>query len=250
MSSRRQYIDANYLSAYLSGTSLSDDYSNTDDLISAAEEYIDAWVGYQNKFFRGVSSSNGVYTAPDSSGSIPTVFEVRGRVASVIDASNFVLQQYTQFVFQDDYLAGCWAEIIGGTGIGQTNHIIASVLDGQVTVETPWTTQIDSTSVYRIYQLGKFPRVQDVFFDGINTPVRYYKAIPDAVRRATAAQCVFMNAKGRDFFESDSGSMQSEHLGSYSYARGSKTSSGSIYIAPDAKDALRGITNRTGAIKR
>ncbi|MEC5150875.1 hypothetical protein [Cryobacterium sp. GrIS_2_6] len=251
MSSRRQYIDSTYLTQYLSGTALSSDYSSADDLISAAEEYIDAWVGHQDKFFRGISGTNGVYTPPDPQDRrAPTLYEVKGRVSQVINPTNFILQQYTQFVFQEDYLAGCWIEIIGGTGAGQTNHVTGSLLDGQVTVSSAWTTAIDATSVYRIYQLGKFPRLQDVYFDSINQPVRYYKMIPDAVRRATAAQCVFMNAKGRDFFDTDGAAMQSEHLGAYSYSRGAKSTSGSLYIAPDAKEALRGITNRMGKIQR
>lgn len=249
MSSTRQYIDGTYLTNYLSGQTLSSDYSSVDDLITAAEEYIDAYVGPQQKWFQASSNSSGIYTAPDTAESVPMVKEVRGRVAQVISPTTFRLQSYQQNVFQEGYFALCNIEIIGGTGAGQTNHVTGSLFAGDITVESDWdTTPLDTTSVYRIYQLGKFPRQEDVFFDSINQPVRYYKVIPDAVRRAVAAQCVYMNTKGREFFNSDASNMSSEHLGSYSYSRKAGTSDRDLFIAPEAKEALKYIKRRTGRI--
>ncbi|HET6924996.1 MAG TPA: hypothetical protein VFH39_04160 [Candidatus Saccharimonadales bacterium] len=251
MSSRRQYIDQAYLTSYLSGQSLNSDYSSVDDLISAAEEFIDAYVGPQDKWFKASSNSNGVYTAPDEPIELPWVHEVRGRVATANSSTSFTLQQYQQNVFQMDFFNLCSIEIIGGTGLGQTNHITGSTYQGLITVEKAWTTPLDTTSVYRIYQLGKFPRLRDVYFDSINQPVRYYKTIPDGVRRAVAAQCVYMNTKGRDFFTSDAAMMTSEHLGSYSYTRRlpKDASTRELFIAPEAKEALSGIVRRTGRIR-
>lgn len=251
MSSRRQYITTAYLSDYLSGLSLNADYANADDLISQAEEMIDSYVGNQTKWFRISSSTNaGIYTPPDWEPDIPINRELRGRVASVPSSTQFVLQLYQQSAYQEDFFVGCWVEIIGGTGLNQTNQVSGSILNGTITVVAAWSTALDTTSVYRIYQLGKFPRAQDVYFDSLNQPVRYYKTIPDAVRRATAAQAAYINRMGRAFFESDSAHMQSEKLASYSYTRNSKVNPRSLFIAPEAKQALRedNITSRRGQV--
>lgn len=251
MSSRRQYIDSAYLTEYMSGESVNSDFSSVDDLISSAEEIIDAYVGYQRKWFQTSSNSaSGIYTPPDHYGRIAILKEVRGRVQSVQSTTQFTLQQYQCNVFQLDFFATCWIEIIGGTGAGQTNHVTSSTYPGVITVEGAWTTALDTTSIYRIYQLGKFPRQEDVFFDSLNQPVRYYKTIPDAVRRATAAQCVFMNRQGRQYFEDTSGLMSSEHLENYSYTRNpALISEESMYVAPEAKSILRGIRNVKGKIR-
>lgn len=250
MSSRRQYIDSTYLTSYLSGFSLNSDFSSADDLISTAEEMIDSYVGPQIKWFRIASTDNaGIYTPPDWEPNTPINRELRGRVSAVASNTQFNLQTYQQNAYQQDFFAWCWVEIIGGTGIGQTNWVTGSTLAGQLTVQTAWTTPIDTTSVYRLYQLGKFPRVQDVYFDSLNQPVRYYKTIPDAVRRAVAAQCAYINRMGRAFFESDAAYMESQKVGTYSYKRAiSKGDSERMHIAPEARELLRGIINRKGSI--
>jgi hypothetical protein len=249
MASQRQYIDSAYLTKYLSGITLNNDFSAVDDLISLAEEMIDGYVGAQKKWFRISSSSNaGVYTPPDWEPGEPVLRQLMGRVSSVVDPTNFTLQTYQQNAYQNDFFALCFIEIIGGAGAGQTNHVTGSNRSGQITVQTAWTTALDTTSVYRIYQLGKFPRLQDVFFDSLNQPTRYYKTIPDALRRATAAQAAYINKMGRDYFESDTATMSSEHMGSYSYSRRATTNTASLYISPEAKSMLRGLINRTGKI--
>lgn len=249
MSSTRGYIDSTYLTTYLSGQTLNADYKTQDDLISAAEQFIDSYVGPQRKWFQAVSSSsNGAFTAPDWSDDVPAVKELRGRVSQVVSSTTFKLQLSQQNAYQNDFFALCNIEIIGGTGVGQTNHIAASTLDGQLTVTDAWASLLDTTSVYRIYQLGKFPRVQDVYFDSINQPNQYYKTIPDEVRRAVAAQCVYMNTKGREFFTSDAATLTSEHLTGYSYTRKATTSIGDLFIAPEAKEALKYVMKRTGRI--
>lgn len=250
MASRRQYITSSYLTEYLSGTTLNSDFSSADDLISLAEEMIDSYVGPQIKWFRIASSSNvGIYTPPDWEPNAPINRELRGRVSAVVSSTVFKLQTYQQNAYQIDFFANCWIEIIGGTGVGQTNWITTSDLSGQITVQNTWTTALDTTSVYRIYQLGKFPRQQDVYFDGLNQPTRYYKTIPEAVQRAVAAQCSYINRMGRAFFESDAPYMQSQRVGSYSYTRAnSKGDATRMQIAPEARQALRGIVNRKGSI--
>lgn len=249
MSSRRQYITSTYLTSYLSGTSINSDFQTEDDLISFAEEMIDSYVGPQLKWFRIASTSNaGIYTPPDWEPDVPVNRELRGRMAAV-NGQTFTLQAYQQNAYQMDFFAWCWVEIIGGTGIGQTNWITTSDLSGVCTVQNAWTTTPDTTSVYRLYQLGKFPRQQDVYFDGLNQPVRYYKTIPEAVQRAVAAQCAYINRMGRAFFESDAPYMESQRLDTYSYKRAvSKGDPTRMQIAPEARQALRGIINRKGKI--
>lgn len=250
MASRRQYIDQAYLTSYLSGQALSSDYTSADDLISAAEEFIDSYAGYQRKWFQiNNASGNGVYTPPDTTARTPINKEIRARVQTVVDPKTFTLQTYLQNAYQDGYFSLCVIEIIGGTGAGQVNHVADSTFAGAITVLDSWTTPLDTTSIYRIYQLGKFPRQQDVFFNSIDQPGRFYKTIPDEVRRAVAAQAAYMNSKGRDFFETDAATMQSEHVGAYGYTRlQGKGSADDLMIAPEARSALRGIIRRTGSI--
>lgn len=202
----------------------------TDLQINEAEEIIDEYVGYIEKFLR---------------------YEIKG-LAAAGGSSSLTLQTDQQNIMQKNYLRGCWVEIIGGTGEGQRRKISAQTLAGVLTVETAFTTSPDNTSYYRIWQLGKFPRHCDVQFDGVNTPNQYFKFIPEKVRRATAAQVEFMINMGEKFFGSDSPDMNSENIGDYSYSKGGNSSSNKTgvarLIAPKAKLLLRGILVRTGSI--
>lgn len=223
MASRRNYVTAAEV-LELAG------FTPTDVQISKAEEMIDAYVGPQDRFFTGKLA----------------------RRASAGGANTLTLHTDDQNQFDVDYLKWCEIEIIGGTGVGQRRIITGSTRAGVVTVDTAWATPPDATSFYSIYQLGKFPRSQDVVYYSQEAPFTYYKQIPEAVKRATAFQCEFMNAMGDTFFSTDKSDKNSESIGDYSYSRsnnaGSSGGGSARLIAPKAKDILHGIVNRTGEI--
>lgn len=202
------------------------DTDEADDKISQAEEIIDSYVGYQNSFMD---------------------YKVTG-MASAGGASTITLEASQQNTYDVDYFRLCEVEIIGGTGIGQRRKITGSTKAGVLTVDESWTTTPDSTSFYKIYQVGKFPRVLDVesATNGIYTT--YYKAIPEAVKRAVAAQIEYMIEMGDSFFAGDKSEMESESIGDYSYTKGQGVSGINKLIAPKAKVLLRGIFNRTGRL--
>ena len=224
MASRRNYVTTAEVDEMIgSGAS-------TDNQISEAEEIIDAYVGPQNRFYEQ---------------------KMDGRAAAG-GASQITLETSQQNVFDQDYFKYCEVEIVAGTGAGQRRTISGSTKEGVLTVATAFTTPPDATSVYRIYQLGKFPRQQDVVYYSTTTPYIYGKQIPEAVKRAVAAQVEFAVAMGDNFFKTDKTSMQSERIGDYSYSKGGSNSSGinelAALIAPKAKAFLKGIFNRTGTI--
>src|SRR5436853_5838370 len=109
--------------------------------LDRAEEAIDDYVGVQVR-------------------NVP--IEYRGQVST---ASNKVItdtSNSSQLHVTDDYFKYCVIEIVSGTGIGQMRHISASSMTGySVTILDDWDTSLDTTSAFRIYQLGKFPRVTD-----------------------------------------------------------------------------------------
>lgn len=225
--SRRSYLSKTELEQYANITITDED--EADDVISQAEEMIDAYCGFQEK-------------------AIKDVFE--GKCVSAGGTNTFYLDSLQLNVWQKDYLKWCEVEIIGGTGAGQRRKITASeYVSGLCTVDSNWSVVPDTTSFYRIYQLGKFPRYCDTHYydrDGVG---QYYKSIPEAVKRATAAQVAFIKEMGDGFFNTDKTSKQSESIGDYSYTKGGNSRS-NIYslIAPKAKLHLRGITYRAGSL--
>lgn len=221
MASRRGYVTTTEVDL-LSGLTAS-----TDQQISEAEELVDAYVGYQEKF------SKETYPGKATGGS----------------AISITLASELQNSVQDDFFKGMEVEIIGGTGIGQRTIITNSTYAGVISFASQ-STPPDSTSIYKIYQLGKFPRQKDVFFDGQNTPNTFYKSIPEAVKRAVAAQVEFRIKMGDAYFQSDKVNMESERIGDYSYSKGEGSAGGAIknMIAPKAKILLKGILNRKGII--
>lgn len=222
MASRRKYLTTAEYTTFNSGTT-------TDTAITNAEELIDDYVGFQCKDIR----------------------EVIDGLAAGGGSNTITLEaQRHQNVFQADYLIYCVIEIIGGTGSGQLRTISSSTYAGVVTVDDAWSTAPDSTSYYKIYQLSKFPRNKDSFYDGNVTPNKYFKSIPEQVKRAVAAQVEYMAAMGADFFTGEASQLQSETIGDYSYSRGSASGGGggNNLIAPKAKQALRGFVNRKGVM--
>lgn len=227
MASKRGYLTQEELEEFADITI--SDATEADEQISQAEEMIDEFVGPQDKFIS---------------------YELSGLIAAG-GSNNVTLESTHQNNMQKNYLRGCWIEIIGGTGEGQRKKITAQTLAGVITTETNFTTALDTTSYYRIYQLGKFPRTYDVQLDGVHTPAQYYKSIPEKVRQAVAAQVAYKINMGEDFFNSGTPDLESESIGDYSYSKGDRASSvsGSArLVAPRAKLLLRGIINRIGRI--
>lgn len=231
MASRRGYLTQEELAEFADITIT--DSAEADDQISKAEELIDAYVGYQEKFFR-ITRFGQVSTAT---------------ATTVVD--NTTQNSLDQI---DDFYKGCEIEIIGGTGVGQRRIISSNNrTNKEVTVVSAWTTTPDSTSAFRIYQLGKFPRRCDVFSASDGT--KYYKSIPEAIKRATAAQLEYIINQGAKYFGSDAPDVIAERIGNYSYekAGASGSSAPAPYvklIAPTARALLRGIRNLTGRITR
>ena len=228
MGTKRNYLTIDELEEFANITVT--DEAEAFDQIGQAEELIDAYVGYQPKHVDRVMQ--GQATAATGS----TITD---------DSSDTPLYR------DNNFFTFCVVEIIAGTGFGQSAVISASNRDSrQITVSPAFSTAPDSTSVYKIYQLAKFPRKQDSF----HTPdtLTYYKSIPEAVKRATAAQVQFIIEMGDDFFSGDGSEMSSDRIGNYSYSQGSGQGGQSALvrmIAPKARTLLRGIKNRLGRLE-
>ena len=222
MSSKRGYLTVAELEEF-ADISVSNE-AEAYDQISQAEELIDRWVGPQNK-------------------AVTAVFV--GKLTAVAGSVLTDTSSDTQLDVTDNYFQGCVIEIISGTGSGQIGRIVSSSSTNKsVTLSEDLSTAPDATSVYKIYQLAKFPRDTDrVTLDNV-----YYSTVPDAVRRATAAQVQYAISQGSAFFASDSPMVESESIGNYSYSKSAGASSFSKLIAPRAKTLLRGIINRTGEL--
>lgn len=232
MTSRRQYLSQAELVEYAEIQIT--DATEADDRISKAEEIIDAFVGPQKQFLPRAS------------------WDIQGLVSAIVGNSNnqFKLEARHQNVYQQNYFTFCWLEIQGGAGIGQRHKIVQSLYDGTITIEDTFSPVIDTTSFYRIWQLGHFPRQLDVYFDAIHTPIQYYKHIPEEIRRATAAQVEYMIEQGDDFFAGDDVFKNAERMGNYQYQKDRQGSGTGIdqLIAPKAKWLLRGYKNRRGSM--
>lgn len=200
------------------------------DQISQAEELIDSWVGFQQK-------------------ARPNI--VKSEVKSATSNTLTEIDNLNVLFLSDDYYKGCEVEIIGGTGAGQIRKITGQLRATKtITVDRPWDTQPDSSSLFRIYQLGKFPRDCDLYMNSMGT--HYYPTIPDAVKRATAAQVQYMITQRPEFFASDGLEKTKENIGNYGYEMGNGQSSQSARVrltGPRVRQFLRGITNRVGSFE-
>lgn len=230
MASRRNYLDRTELEEYADITIT--DTGEADDRISIAEEIIDSYAGFQDKFL-----------------SKP----IQGRFAAVSSTSVMTLETTHQNVYDVDFFKWCEIEIIGGTGASSSGRrtISSNTRAGVITLQSALASTPDTTSFYKIYQLGKFPRACDVTFYSLQSPSTYYKQIPEAVKRAVAAQVEFMINMGDNYFSTDKSEKVSESIGDYSYENSSGTAgiTGSAkLIAPKAKILLKGIRNITGKI--
>lgn len=201
----------------------------TEAQVALAEALIDAYVGRQPVFYPG---------------------EIVGNVSSSLTSKVIDTNTNSPLYVTSNTFTYCIIEIIGGSGVGQSRFITASDRDERsVTFEgDPFSPALDDTSVYRIYQLGKFPRRQDS-----RTPSgqsTFYKYIPDAIKNATIAQAQFIVEQGDDYFTGDDSEMDSERILSYSYSRGGNAGQSALvkFVSPQARAFLKGYKNSTGMI--
>lgn len=224
MASKRGYLTQDELAEFAE-INITDE-EEADDQISMAEELIDDYVGPQRRFFHN---------------------PITGMISAISGDNKFTLDSNfkSSYPYVDQFV-GLFVEIIGGPGIGQMKKITASSVDGELTIEGTFGTAVTIASFYKIFQLGKFPRIEDVHFNSYETPHRYYKSIPEAVKRATAAQVEYRINMGDSFFASG-GEEVSERIGDYSYSRKNPGGTQAL-IAPKARFLLRDVMNRTGKI--
>lgn len=219
MAVRRHYIET------------SDVSGSTEAQVALAEELIDRYVGPQPKWNRIVTQ-----------GSITALTNSDKTIADIGTSSRLgvVNNQYKSAVL----------EMISGNAQGKRAVIDSSNKDNKtVTLKAALATTPAVGDYFKIYQLAKFPRSQDVLSspDGLN----YFPSIPEAVREATIAQVEFIIAQGAAYFSGAGADFQSESFLNYSYQRGSGTDEASAItklISPQARTLLRGIVNRTGRI--
>lgn len=222
--SRRMYLSQAELAQYANITV--NDTDEADDIISICEEIIDAYVGPQDKFWES---------------------EILGRMESVTSSTKFTLET-SQKNYDVDFFKWMTVEILGGTGEGQRRTIASNTNAGLITIQTAFATTPDTTSQYKIYQLAKFPRKGDVTAYSTISPTTYYKTIPEAIRRAVAAEVKYFIEMGEDFFDTDKTEKLSERIGDYFYQLAENAAGIHKLIAPKAKMLLRGYKNRLGQI--
>lgn len=244
MASRRGYLSQAELEQYANITIT--DATEADDQISQAEELIDSYVGPQPKFFNRYRPVGNVDPTLSADSALYSK-DLIGCAADALSSNTIVLQSSHQGAVDEDFYAGCEIEIIGGPGLGKRYTISASTRDGMVSIVGSFDPAVASGSIYRIYQLGKFPRIKDVYLDNTSSPNRYYKSIPEEIKRAVAAQVQYQIQMGESFFAGDANEKASESFGDYSYTR-KQTQGGNALIAPKARLLLRGFVNRKGTM--
>lgn len=226
--SRRMYLSQTELAQFADITIT--DTTETDDRISQAEEIVDAYCGFSDKFYEE---------------------ELVGKMAAVTSNSIFLMETLHVNVFEKDCFKWCQVEIVGGTGAGQRRTISTSSKEGYIELTSAFTTTPDTTSFYKITQLGKFPRTRDVTYYSQVAPYVYLKSIPEEVKRATAAQVEYIIAMGDSFFSGDKIDKTSESIGDYSYSNGnnlSRSTNLQKLIAPKARILLKSVVNRLGSL--
>lgn len=201
--------------------------SATLDRLDRAEQAIDDYVGFQERHISGV---------------------FQGTVSAATNTTLTDTNPSSQLHIIDGYFTRCLIEIVGGTGAGQVRLISDSSYDDRkLTITDAWSTTPDTTSFYKVYQLAKFPRVQDVYSRSDGR--KYYKSIPDAIRQAVIAQLEWIEAQGDDFFVGDDSNLKSETIGNYSYSKDNAGQSAAVSaLAPRARTLLRGIKNSLGRL--
>lgn len=180
---------------------------------------------------------------------VQAVRQLSGVARAATDDTLQLAGDDTQAANGVNYLKGCQIEILDGEGAGQVRYIKSSALDGTVTVSENWDTNPDTTSYYRVSQVGKLPRQgKDLTNDTVNGVNTYFRVIPLVVKQAVAAQVEYVQAMGVEYFTGGDSNMQSESSDGYSYTKGENGTNGKGLIAPTVRSLLAGsgIINRAG----
>ncbi len=197
--------------------------------LDLAEQLIDQYVGFQD---RAVGA------------------EYRGIISALTNSNKTIedTNNTSQLNFLDNYFAFCVIEMLTGDAAGEVRPIISSVkADRTITIKDAWTNTPAVGDVFKVYQLGKFPRCKDESVFPSSTTM--YRSIPQAVKEAVIAQVAFQAQMGDAFFSGDDSDKQSESIGNYSYSRGTAGASSSVkMLSPKARAVLRGIKNSTGRL--
>lgn len=225
--SRRQYLSIDELEEYADISV--DDSEEAYDQIRQAEEMIDSFVGNIEKHISRVHE--GIATG--------------GTVNTVIDTSDDSPLDDKD----DDYWTFCEIEFLSGDNKGERTLIISSDESAsEVTLMENMDSVVASGDAYRVYQLGKFPRNEEVYHE-TSDDEKYFKWIPEAVKRATAAQVEYMIRMGDRFFSTSTPHKTQERVGKGDW-EANFNQRVSLLIAPKAQRILMGagLVNRTGKI--
>jgi len=218
-----RYVTINeYKANYYYGSLTDDDIAK---YISISEKIIDEYVGWQNKFFPS---------------------KVYGKAES---GTTTTLKDSTLSNFVDKFFNRCWVRILEGKNAGEERYITDwNGATHTLSVDVPFTSAIDNTSIYLIEQRSKFPRDVDfISKDGI-----YYTYIPVNIKIATCIQTEWIIKKGKDFILEGGDRFISENIGDYSYSKTLPTRGGienmDALVCPQAKPFLRFFSRKTGRI--
>jgi hypothetical protein len=183
-----------------------------------AEDMVDDYVGFQVKFLRGdesgIATGGTTTTLEDTSAGTPL---------------NTALDQRYKF---------CTLQILSGSNAGE-ERLITDHDGTTLTVHSAFDYDILLGTVYRIYQDGKFPRLQDFEIENDT----YYKYIIAQVKKATLAQFQYLLEMGDDFAVSGADKIE-ERWRDYAYKL--SDSAKNRLISPKARNYLKGIVNRKG----
>ncbi len=225
MSTRRYYIEE------------SDAPTATADQIALAEEIIDQYVGTQDSYFDSDDVRQGEITSLLSGNKI-------------IDTSSISQLGPSIYINFYDRMV---VEFLSGAQAGTIRPITASdSTDYSITYDGTALAGLAVGDIFKIYQLGKFPRCKDVL-TRLNSDNRsqIYKSIPRQVKDAVIAQAEYIVELGDDYFTGNDTDAASESIGNYSYsnAGGGNQSATVKMVAPKARTLLRGIMSRLGRLE-
>lgn len=221
MKTNRNYITTKELENIL-GITITDEQDAIKKL-NIAEQIIDDYVKFQDRSIK--YDITGIATG--------------GTTTTLIDTNtdSHLIQN------DDGFLAYMTLQIVSGTNAGESRIVYSSEkTTGTITVTVPFSEAVDSTSVYLLKQVGKFPRVNDYHFsDSLQT---YYKYIIPEVKSAVAYQYEYISEQGESFFTGAGDIFESESIGNYSY----KLKDGNIskIVSSTSKILLSGIRNIKG----
>lgn len=197
--------------------------------IDLAEQIIDHYVGVQKRHVGHVHE---------------------GEITSLLAGQKIVDEDSRSRLSQYDngYFKYCVIEFLSGEHAGESRPITANTeSESSIVYGGDELANLAVGDIFKIYQLGKFPRQKDV----LHRDTVYHKSIPRVVKDAVIAQAEFIVEMGDDYFSGNETDAAGESIGNYSYqnAGGGNQSATVKMVAPKARTMLRGIINRLGRIE-